>query len=466
MTEPVDVVIIGAGLSGLVAGLTLQRLGQRVLLLERRERAGGLCGTFEMDGYEFTLACNDFGLGMKKLLDELGVPVRFEQKSTIVHHGERRVTLPLGLKTAPAIASDLKDWLRLGAGLLRRRAGAPGSLGALVDELLPPSRVADLAKLPAYLMGVAPDDLSTEFFAHEKTFGYGYTTPMCPVGGPRVMAEALESTLRARGGELRLGVQVDAMDRQGGGFLVRTSAGDVPARAVISTAAREAAYAPAAKRGLPVSVLCLAVDEELVYPPHVHTLVHFPPGVSSWFGALDRGAQPEEYGFHVFCSDLPRTSDHYTLNVFFYLPRGVETLSASAADSVKRHLLARLERLLPGVRERLIYARLLAPAEFERRHGLPSRVMPFVIPPGAPRPGNYAPDTGIFHAGHTVYPPGEHAGAAALSGKRVAELVAASLLGQRCPLTPAAGVNHEETAVRAANVPRARPAGARRAASP
>jgi len=49
-------IIIGAGTAGLAAGWELTHCGQPVLLIEKEKKVGGLCQTFDFDGYKF-----DFG---------------------------------------------------------------------------------------------------------------------------------------------------------------------------------------------------------------------------------------------------------------------------------------------------------------------------------------------------------------------------------------------------------------------
>ena len=46
-----DVIVIGAGITGLTAAYELQRLGCRPLVLERSPRAGGLILTEAVDGF-------------------------------------------------------------------------------------------------------------------------------------------------------------------------------------------------------------------------------------------------------------------------------------------------------------------------------------------------------------------------------------------------------------------------------
>ena len=51
-TNPKDVIIIGAGMAGLLAGFELQRAGHRVHILEKSQRIGGRIKTFEeKDGF-------------------------------------------------------------------------------------------------------------------------------------------------------------------------------------------------------------------------------------------------------------------------------------------------------------------------------------------------------------------------------------------------------------------------------
>ena len=48
-----NVVIIGAGISGLGASYSLKKKGVESLILEKDDTYGGLCGSFEVDGFRF-----------------------------------------------------------------------------------------------------------------------------------------------------------------------------------------------------------------------------------------------------------------------------------------------------------------------------------------------------------------------------------------------------------------------------
>lgn len=47
-----DVIVIGAGISGLLAALTLSKHGKKVLVLEKRQHIGGNCNSYMVDGYQ------------------------------------------------------------------------------------------------------------------------------------------------------------------------------------------------------------------------------------------------------------------------------------------------------------------------------------------------------------------------------------------------------------------------------
>jgi phytoene dehydrogenase-like protein len=423
-----DVVIVGCGLSGLVAGLSLQQRGYKVTILERRASYGGLCGTFEMDGFEFVIACNDFGQGMVRTLEELGVPIHFKSKKTRVFHGDSVHELPLSPGTALGLLPHTADLARFFLGLRRARRAGQGArtLGEFVDSTVRERAAGDLLKLPAYLMGVRPEDFQLHSLWDEFEYGYGYSKPATPVGGPQVLADTLARKFLSRG-TILLSTECLGVHQEGGEYTLRTSAGALHARAVLSTAERSTPYPSDSKPGLPVSMFCVAVSKDLPYPEKVHTLVHYPPGISEWFGRLDAGESPSEFGFHLFRSELPEKPDHYTLNIYLYLPRGEEAPGDSLVERVEGQVFSQLERMLPGFGRALLHERFVSPRMFYERHGLSSRVTPLITRPGITKAPNHDTGTGLYHAGNSAFPPGDHAGAAILSARISAGLIADQL---------------------------------------
>ncbi len=56
-----DVIIIGAGMAGLTCGCLLANKGLNVLMIERNQKVGGCCTSFEKDGFSFDLSVQSLG---------------------------------------------------------------------------------------------------------------------------------------------------------------------------------------------------------------------------------------------------------------------------------------------------------------------------------------------------------------------------------------------------------------------
>ncbi len=67
-----DVVIIGAGISGLVCGCYLSEAGMKVLIVEKNDTVGGYCSSIEKNGYKFNLTtCMVGGVREASTLDKV-----------------------------------------------------------------------------------------------------------------------------------------------------------------------------------------------------------------------------------------------------------------------------------------------------------------------------------------------------------------------------------------------------------
>ncbi len=56
-----DVIIIGAGVAGLICGCLLAKKGLKVLTIEKNQRVGGCCSSFQKDGFSFDLSVQSIG---------------------------------------------------------------------------------------------------------------------------------------------------------------------------------------------------------------------------------------------------------------------------------------------------------------------------------------------------------------------------------------------------------------------
>ena len=426
-----DAITIGAGLASLVAGLRLQQDGHKVLMLERRDVPGGLCGTRMFDGYEFVIGCNDFGTGLERTLQSLGVAVRFQRRKTRFRFEREVYEVPLSAGTMLNLVRHAGDVLRLVRALRNASTRARyGYLGALIDDRIKSPDFADFLSSIAYAQGVSPADLPIEELRanFSKEYAYGYEQPLIPEGGPGVMVQRMVERFEALGGTLETSVECVGVTAQGALKAVSTRDGhEHLARQVISSQGRWALYPADAKPGLSVGMFHLAVRKSLPFPEGVHTLTWFPPRVGRWLAQLDAGELPPELGFHVFASDLPPKPDYYSINLYFLLPRNMEDPSAEQLRRIEGQVFDRAEMLLPGLRASLLYQRFVSPKEYTEIYGLSSRAVRLVPRAGFEKPDSHDPEQDVFHIGNSVQPPGDHAGGAVLSGLRAAEAVARRL---------------------------------------
>ncbi len=433
-----EVVVVGAGLAGLAAALCLQSAGRRVWLLERRSQPGGLCGTFALDGREFPIACNDFGRGLERFCRRLGVAVELRAQRTRFHFERggrvRRLELPLSLGSALRLlgrAGELRELWR------QYRRGRAATLGALLTQAGVEGELADWLGSLGYPLGLPPSRLPLELVAAEtsREHAYGYAHPCVPVGGPGVLAGALARRFAELGGEIRYGCEVSGCERDAArgaaaNFRVRSAQGELGARAVVTSAPRFSEWPGDPRPGLELSALLLGVDRALRWPGGYHTLTWFPAGVEEWLGALDAGLEAPACGFHVYDCGLD-AGDERALCALSFLPRGLREPDAARRRRAETLLLAGLERLLPGFGAALRYRRFVAPAEFERLHGLASAAVGRQPPPGLRKPDLRDARTGLYHVGSSVGPPGDHAGQAIRSGELAARLLLANLAEEK-----------------------------------
>jgi carotene isomerase len=254
-SQDADVIVIGSGLGGLVAGSLLARYGQRVIICESHSIPGGAAHSFSRNGFHFDSGPSFFcGLSdpqslnpISQVLQALGETVDAIAYDPLGHYHLPEGTLPIygkltdycaavgqitstgaielnnflqqllgiyaGLKTIPTL--ELRaDWQAI-PWLLSRHPGAllrllpqvgrlQGSAGTILDQTVQDPWVRRLVDLECFLLSGLT---AAGTVAPEMAFMYGERdrTPIdYPIGGSGALVAALVRGLKRWGGELRL----------------------------------------------------------------------------------------------------------------------------------------------------------------------------------------------------------------------------------------------------------------------
>jgi phytoene dehydrogenase-like protein len=232
-----DVIVIGAGLGGLLAAAILARRGRRVLVLEREAQVGGRLRSYDVDGYVIDAGAYLWpNLHLDRALAAAGadgfrgsqIPPAQVLRVFVQGQGGRRFPFPWpGHGDTPALLAAAPATLRADADTAHALAALWERLAALSDEevstlrhvpvreALPrftsDARVADAFRRNIVLFGSYHPDrapMADCIGLRRRRLDGPQPKPESPgandVGGVRALPLALHAALQAHGVELRL----------------------------------------------------------------------------------------------------------------------------------------------------------------------------------------------------------------------------------------------------------------------
>lgn len=240
-----DVLVVGAGMAGLVCATELESRGLQVRVLERADQVGGRIRTERIDGFRCDVGfqlLNPAYPQVKRLLDVPALGMQQFAAGVRVHRGEKTVVLADPRRAPRLLGATLRSGLldvRDVLGLVRwelptviapqRHVRAPdralseswnaaGVKGKLRREVLEP-----------FLTGVLADDpaLASANFVRLLIRSFLLGTPGLPHEGMEALPRQIASRLHT---PVETGAEVLGV---GPGPVVRTDTGTVPARAVV-----------------------------------------------------------------------------------------------------------------------------------------------------------------------------------------------------------------------------------------
>jgi monoamine oxidase len=232
------IVVIGAGMAGLVAGRVLHDAGQQVVVVEGRDRIGGRTHTVDVGGASIDLGGSWIHDGaaspMLPYVESLGIERLGAAPSSIVlgaavldrrlgQFADAGARMALSVAMASFMLShDRHDSLATGLTLAE-------SVDALIPETDGSAR-RTMAALLAMYEGADADEVKFDNFAPFFFSGEAKDSDVLPDGGYRRVTHAL-----AVGLDIRLSTPVVRIEHGGGGVVVHTSEGALDATSAIVT---------------------------------------------------------------------------------------------------------------------------------------------------------------------------------------------------------------------------------------
>ncbi len=272
MRNPIEgdnVIVIGAGVGGLSAGILLALLGYHVTIVEKNREAGGLMRSYWRRGIDCPVGVHYVGAleafePLGKMFNVLGISV----EDLFYRMGMDGVTdrylfddfvfdLPVGLdayennlRQACPSDNDALDVLMKNLRRIAQRMMAPSffinqgdpfqnmdqfrPMGDLLDELQASPRLRAILAVPCQLIGVPLNDCPV-IFHHMVAAGYLFSSWRLKEGGSR-MADVFAARFTELGGKLVLGStvkRINVVSRKVAGLRLETGV-DLPADAIVA----------------------------------------------------------------------------------------------------------------------------------------------------------------------------------------------------------------------------------------
>jgi len=218
-----DVIIIGAGISGLVCGCYLAKAGMKVLIIEQHNKAGGYCTSFRRNDFIFDAAAHSFGAyrengTIRRVFDGLEIHKKIEIKkfdpTDIIITPDYKISfwadLNKTLKELQKAFSEESDNINNFFNFLLKPE--PNSLSKirswtfknLLDQYFTNNMLKTILATPLLGYGGLPPSLISAFSGTKIYTEFLLDGGYYPEGGMQALSNALAERFKEFGGQLLL----------------------------------------------------------------------------------------------------------------------------------------------------------------------------------------------------------------------------------------------------------------------
>ena len=226
-----DVIIIGAGISGLVCGCYLAKAGLKVLIVEQHDKPGGYFTSFKRKGFHFDAAAHSFGNfreggHVRKIFSDLGVTDivnirRFDPSDiviapdfTMTFSNDTKATIKHLSEIFPLEQNNIADFFKFLTSAdqpdivkLRNK-----TFGSLLSSYFKDERLMSAFALPVFGNGGLPPSLMHAFSGAKIFSEFIIDGGYYPDGGIQALPNALDQIIRQNNGKIlykRLVTKID-----------------------------------------------------------------------------------------------------------------------------------------------------------------------------------------------------------------------------------------------------------------
>lgn len=375
-----DATIVGGGLSGLAAGIRLQLLGEKTLIVEQQPRLGGLCRSVSINNKSFEIGCNDFGSSIEAQLAELDVEHNFKKVKNHFIFGDKVLISPFdrqALLTVLGYPADLVRFL-----YLMVKANGKAKLPTITDRLHNATFRNMIHALLAYFSFRPVEKIDIAFAKRLLGSPYGYDSPRVPVGGTQALIDAMRERYESLGGEIRLNTKFISASphffSEDSKYvkLLNTQTNKkykLQSKLVVSSYHGWEQYPATAQPAFSIAALLICVDKRFALPKDVHTFVFAPPSIERFLSEHDQGVLSEQPCFHWFQNHpIEPVGDTYALTAYLLWPRDMQH-TAEVENKIVDYMLHTTDNYFPGFKEAISGDIIfIAPHQYQEKFGMDS----------------------------------------------------------------------------------------------